>query len=160
MSAGPVPAPGERTASPPTLFGDISADAAGSTVGAAAHPDAVVPGQRVRVHYNLHRHCFSVISTATGRVIAHVTDITLTGVQFRVQPAGLAKIRAEGRRAVCAYVIGTVAQVNTAPPLAGRRRVTFNPYRADTFTCGDEPIYAAVEVIFADRAGWIPPAVP
>jgi hypothetical protein len=117
-----------------------------------------MPGLRVRVHYNLHRGGFSVISTATGRVIAHVTDITMTGVRFRVQPAGLAQIRAERRRAVCAYAIGTVAQVNTAPSLAGRRRVTFNPYRADTFTCDDEPIYAAADVIFAARAGWIQPA--
>jgi hypothetical protein len=152
VTGGLAPGPGERNDSPPTLFSGMSA-------GAAAHPDAVAPGQRVRVHYNLHHGGFSVISTATNRVIAHVTDITLTGVRFRVQPAGLARIRAEGCRAVCAYAIGTVAKVNTAPSLAGRRRVPFNPYRADTFTCDDEPIYAAPEVIFADRAGWIQPAL-
>jgi hypothetical protein len=126
----------------------------------AACPAPVAPGQQVRVHYNLNRSGFSVISRATGRVVAHVSDITLTDVRLRVQPAALARIRAERRHAVCAYAIGTVAHVNTAPPLAGRCRVMFNPYGAGTFTCCDgEPVYAAAEVIFAERAGWIQPAV-
>jgi hypothetical protein len=50
-----------------------------------------------------------------------------------------------------------VVRVSSAPPLAGRRRVTFNPYRAGTFTCDGEPVQEAAEVIFADGAGWVLP---
>jgi hypothetical protein len=116
---------------------------------------AVMPGDRVRVHYNLHKGGYSVVSRATGRVVANVGDITLTGVEFRVQPAGLRKIREAKCRQVCAYATGTVAAVDTEPALAGMRRVSFNPYRADTFVCGAEPVHAAAQVIFADRAAWI-----
>jgi hypothetical protein len=114
-------------------------------------------GTRVRVHYNLHAGGFSVVNPATGRVEWRAADITLTGVQFRVQPAGLARIRATGRREVCAYATGLVAAVSTAPDLAGLRKVTFNPYRAPAFTIGGEPVHAAPAVIFAAAAGWLPP---
>ncbi len=122
--------------------------------GAATGPG---PGIRVRVHYNLHRGGFSVVSRTTGRVIGHAGDITLADVEFRVQQGTLARIRAEGRRAVCAYAIGTVTAINTRPGTAGLPRVTFSPWRADTFTLDGHPVRAAPAVIFADRAGWLPP---
>jgi hypothetical protein len=116
-------------------------------------------GQRVRVHYNLRRRAWSVINPATGLVTGHAGDITLTGVRFRVQPAALARILATGRRGVCAYATGTITAVNTSPGLGGLVRVGFNPWRAPTFTCDSRPVHAAVEVVFADHAGWIrPPA--
>lgn len=112
-------------------------------------------GARRRVHRNLHRNDWSVTGPA-GRVEAHVSDITLAGVEFRVQPAGLARVRATGRRAVCAYAVGTVRAVSTGPDTAGLARVAFNPHKADTFTCDGEPVWHAPLVIFKDAAGWVP----
>jgi hypothetical protein len=117
-----------------------------------------MPGQRVRVHVNLHRGDFSVVDPKASRVIAHVQDITLTGVEFRVQPGGLRRIRKQGRREVCAYALGIVAALNSHPDLAGRDRVTFHPFRAGTFTCNGQPIFHAPEVVFSARAGWVTPA--
>lgn len=92
--------------------------------------EAVRPGQRVRVHYHLRLGGFSVVSTATGLVVANVSTITLAGVQFRVQAAGLDRIRRERRRAVCAYAVGAVTELGILPELGSRRRVSFNPYKA------------------------------
>jgi hypothetical protein len=112
-------------------------------------------GGRVRVHVNLHKGCFSVLDPRSGRVIAHVGDITLTEVTFRVQPGGLRRIREHGQRAVCAYALGTVAAVDTCPDVTGRDRVSFNPFTADTFTRNGEPIFTAPEAVFHARAGWV-----
>jgi hypothetical protein len=110
-------------------------------------------GARVRVHWNLHRLDWSV--TVHGLVVANVPDITLADVTFRVQPAGLARIRASGRRAVCAYAVGVVTAVGTGPDVTGMERVSFNPHRGDTFTCQGEPIWSAPLVVFKDAAGWV-----
>jgi hypothetical protein len=115
----------------------------------------LAPGLRVTVHYHLRRHDFSVADPAARRVIANVDDVTLTGVQFRVQPAGLARIRANRCREVCAYAVGTLTAARSDPDVTGWRRVTFNPYRAGTFTCDGEPILAAAEVVFTSHTGWI-----
>src|ERR1017187_4414252 len=136
--------------------------------GDAPDTARLVPGLRVRVHYNLHRGGFSVV--AGNRVAANVADITLTAVTFRVQPAGLARIRREGRREVCAYATGLIEAFQTAPDVTAMQKVAFNPHRTDTFTLRDgTPVHAAPRVLFApdpaDRAvrsnrrpgyGWTP----
>ncbi|MGH3403344.1 MAG: hypothetical protein ACRDRJ_12740 [Streptosporangiaceae bacterium] len=114
-------------------------------------------GTRVRVPCTLHTGGFSIVNPATGRVGGRAADITLTGVQFRVQPAALARIRATGHRQACAYATGLVAAASTTPDLAGLPKVTFNPYRAPTFTAGAEPVHAAPAVIFAAAAGCLLP---
>lgn len=115
-------------------------------------------GRRLRVHYNLHKGGFSVVDPRAGRVIAHVDDITLTEAEFRVQPGGLARIRETGVRQVMAYVLGTVAEVDTSPDLAGCPVVRFNPHRDDTFMCDGLPVHTADRVTFAAGRGWMPAA--
>lgn len=109
-------------------------------------------GTRVRVHLNLHRGDFSVADPRTGKVITNVQDITLSGVEFRVQPALLAKIRVWNRRKVCAYAVGVVQAVDTDPTPTGRK-VTFNPFRADTFHDAHtgEAVHTADLTIFTDH---------
>src|ERR1017187_2795869 len=123
--------------------------------GDAPDTARLVPGLRVRVHYNLHRGGFSVV--AGNRVAANVADITLTAVTFRVQPAGLARIRREGRREVCPYATGLIEAFQTAPDVTAMQKVAFNPHRTDTFTLRDgTPVHGAPRVLFApdpaDRA--------
>jgi hypothetical protein len=112
-----------------------------------------VIGTRRKVHWNLHRQDFRV--TAGGRVVASVDDITLADVEFRVQPAGLARIRSTGRRLVCAYATGIVVAVSTGPDVRGLCRIGFNPHREGVFVCGGEPVWTAELVIFKDAAGWV-----
>ncbi len=45
--------------------------------------------------------------------------------------------------------------VNASPDVSAMQRVTFNPYRADTFTSDGEPILTAKQVTFMHAAGWI-----
>lgn len=116
-------------------------------------------GQRVRVHLNLHRGDFSVIDPRSNLLLTNVSDITLGDVTFRVQPGMLNKIRRINRRKVCAYAVGLVLSMDagwTTDDCAGKRRVTFNPYRADTFTDDTgQSIHQADAVRFTDRYGWI-----
>lgn len=117
-------------------------------------------GLRVHVYRNLRRGDWSVRDPGTGLVIGHASDITLSGARFRVQPAGVERILRTGRRLVCAYAVGQVAGAGSAPDVNGWRRVTFNPWRARTFTLDGDAITEAGLVVFAGGAGWVPPASP
>lgn len=115
-------------------------------------------GERVRSHFNLHRLDYSIVSPATGRVIASADTLTLANVTFRVQPGGLRRIRAKGQREVCAYCVGTLVATDAAPCLEGWRRITFNPHRTDTFVYADtgEPAHSAELVVLSGRYAWAP----
>jgi hypothetical protein len=123
---------------------------------------ALEPGLRVGVHVNLHRGDLSVNYPPTGRVAAHVPAITLDGVEFRVQPSCLRSMRGQGRRAVCAYAVGTIAGLDPEPDTSGLVRVTFKPFDDDTFTVDRAdtvdpglPVLRAGRVTFARKAGWV-----
>ncbi|SDD55624.1 hypothetical protein [Actinokineospora iranica] len=68
------------------------------------------PGQRVRVHVNLHLRRLAVCDPRTTRVITYVEDLVLTDVQFRVQPRCAQKVQQSQVRAVCAYAVGLIAE--------------------------------------------------
>lgn len=93
----------------------------------------LVSGMKVRVYRNLHKRCLSVQAKVNGRwkVIDHVDQITLVDVSFRVSQAGRDRVLREKRKNVHAFVCGTVATFHIA--LQGRK-VSYNPYKADTFT--------------------------
>ena len=96
-------------------------------------------GLYVRVYKNLHNGLFSV--QHKGRVIAHVSHITLVGVTFSVQPAGRAKVLATKCKQVHAFVNGTVSYGGCG---SYAERVSYNPYRAETFTNATaQPVTAA-----------------
>jgi hypothetical protein len=118
----------------------------------------VRPGQRVRVHVNLHNGLIAVADPSTRTVLGYAHDITLAGVTFRVPPGGLAATRTAKCRRVFAYAAGQVTSIDAHPDLAGRPKIslTGNPFTDDAFMCGGQPVRAAAEVTFADRAGWLP----
>lgn len=120
-----------------------------------ATTDLIGPGTTVKVYYNLNKGGYSVVSRTTGRVVGWVQDITLTDVTFRVQPAGVRRIRERHQREVVAYVIGTIKDVESGPDVSGMRQVTFNPYRASTFTIDGEPVHTAPVVTFTGSYGWV-----
>jgi hypothetical protein len=77
------------------------------------------------------------------------------------QPGQRVKVHYHLRRkdfsVTCAYAAGTVTAVSSGPDLAGWARVTFNPFRAGTFTLGGEPVTRASLVVFAGAYAWVPP---
>jgi hypothetical protein len=113
-------------------------------------------GLRVRVHKNLHRGDWSV--TQKGRVIAHLPELVLADVTFRVSEATRQRVLRKRQRAVHAWAEGTV--VDAAPDCSVS--VTYNPYRCASFTIrhDDSPIHRAAfchftpgDGVFATLAG-------
>ena len=89
-------------------------------------------GTKVEVYWNLHRNVYSVRARTgkkRGCVIAHVEDFTLNNVTFAVSQAGRARVLAEGRKNVHAFVRGEWA----GPTEVKMWRVTYNPYKYETF---------------------------
>jgi hypothetical protein len=99
-------------------------------------------GEKVFVYRNLHRKCYSVKSLKTGRVIAHVDSIDLINVVFRVSEAGRQRVLKTRQKNVHAGVVGYIADVSL---LCQSSKVTYNPYRFDSFINKDNemPIYEA-----------------
>ncbi|AXH46912.1 hypothetical protein I5G67_gp076 [Mycobacterium phage Aminay] len=99
-------------------------------------------GERVEVYRCRPRGDWS-IRLPGGQVIGHADEVDLDEVEFRVQPAGRERARAEKRRNVHAYVVGRVG----AGAHAGRP-VTYRPAVDDTFVWLDtgEPVHRAAAV--------------
>ena len=83
---------------------------------------------RVRVYWNLHRKCYSVMEARTGVVIQHANAVMLLDVRYTVQPAGYARTIREGRKCVHAFIDGTLVN-NKLIDFEQARRVTYNPQR-------------------------------
>lgn len=114
-------------------------------------PPALI-GTRMRVHFNLHTHLWSVTALTgpnSGRVIANVDNITLANAEFKVSAKGRDRSHRLRKRTVHAWVVGVVVSVNTDLDLSRRERVTYNPApdRAPNFTASD-----GTPVLHADYA--------
>jgi hypothetical protein len=97
-------------------------------------------GERVEVYWNLHKDCFSVRALSgpdKGRVVAHTRHIDLGDVTFVVQPAGRARVLAEGRKNVHAFARGTVTASRDGLPTS-YTEVVYNPYATDAFVARDD----------------------
>ncbi len=88
-------------------------------------------GQQVYVYRNLNKSCLSVLRS--GKVIAHVQDISLDNVEFRVRSGGRDRTLREGRKNVHAFAIGTVSQPRPGHPMTDCERVTYDPHRYKLF---------------------------
>lgn len=87
---------------------------------------------RVEVYYNVHKDCLSY--RRPGGRVQHAQAVTLENVTFAVQPAGQAKSRQLGKKTVHAFVRGElVALDDEATPILDAQRVTYNPFRYDSF---------------------------
>ena len=90
---------------------------------------------KVKVYYNLHKNCFSVVSLERGenygRVIAHCDQIVLKNVQFKVSEAGRQRVLREQKKNVHAYAIGHIYTGEL--PILRSYSVTYNPYKYSSF---------------------------
>jgi len=108
-------------------------------------------GYRVMVHYNLHKHTFSI--THKGLVISHADYVKLHDVEFRVRQGGREKVIKEKRKNVHAFVIGTLIEYckypcESLPSEPNSDIVTYDPYKYNSYVMKDtqEPIYKTGEV--------------
>jgi hypothetical protein len=110
-------------------------------------------GTRLRVHFNLHTHRWSVVALhgpQRGRVIASTDAIVLRNCVFHVSQKGRERVVAKRSRDVHAWVIGCL-ETSVPPVAAGAVQVSYNPFRAATFqryTPAFAPIHAAAMVWF------------
>ncbi len=94
---------------------------------------------RVFVYWNLHKGKWSVKAMEgenKGRVIARVDGIALKNASFRVSRAGRERVIREQRKNVHAGVVGEWIQ---GEDFFGTARVTYNPYKYETFVLADDP---------------------
>lgn len=114
----------------------------------------VTVGMRVFAYRNLHRACWSLKAldgADKGRVVGHADHVTLWGCGLVVNEAGRQRVLREQKKNVHAGVVGLVTNgVNLLPHDAPARKVSYNPYRAGTFTVNDVPVTVADYVRMAD----------
>lgn len=123
---------------------------------------------RVECYWNLHKDCLSARPTVKGGRVTHMHRVWLKDVSLAVQPAGMARVRNEGRKNVHAFVRGTVINWSAFLPGAlesdtdklerlGWVRATYNPYRHDSFVIADtgERVTTAREAFIAEKRIWI-----
>lgn len=94
------------------------------------------PGEEPRVfaYRNLHRDCFSLRDTKTGRVIFRETCILMRDVTFAVGKAGRLKVIKERRKNVHAGVRGRVLKLGGVDiDTSDWEEVTYNPYKSASF---------------------------
>lgn len=111
-------------------------------------------GDDVDVYFNLHKKVWSVRNRKTRRVVAHLDNLILHNVTFRVSAAGNARVRREGRKNVHAFARGTYMGTDYKRPPFGGTNVTYNPYKYTTFVdAADEtPVHRARLAIFDGRS--------
>ena len=88
-----------------------------------------------------------------GKVSGHAETVVLRDPVFKVAESTRQRIIRDTRRAVCAYIRGTVCSrrdVDLFADLLYRVRISFNPYQSPTFYRCDTraPVHSADAVIF------------
>jgi hypothetical protein len=92
--------------------------------------------RKVFVYWNLHRDCWSVKALdgeLKGKVIYHAQEIPLWECEFKVSEAGRQRVLREKCKNVHAGVVGYMQDDMLAPAFKLGRRVTYNPYKYDSF---------------------------
>ena len=117
---------------------------------------------RVRVHFNLHTHLWSVVALEgerKGRVIAHESHVTLTDCTFKVSETQRQRVIRDKCRSVHAYVVGhwEGGKSNATHAPVGAQRFTYNPYRSGSFHVAgnvSREVKTAARVWFIDKAAY------
>ena len=91
------------------------------------------PTKPVQIYRNLNRRGRVYSIRQNGLVVAHTDKIALRNVEFRVQPAGLAKLRRTKKRNVHAYITGKITNLPWDCCTCNLSEVWYNPTKFDTF---------------------------
>ena len=114
---------------------------------------------KVFVYRNLHfkdRVTYSVKNVASGLVVDHSPLVYLTGVKFKVSKAGRERVLRERRKNVHAGVVGDPAPIGLDVFWDDYVRVTYNPYKYESFVRVDtgEPVYSAKAAMIDAQGIW------
>ena len=107
---------------------------------------------KVEVYWNLHKKCFSV--RHKGKVIEHVQCITLHNVEFVVQPAGNARVRATNRKNVHAFARGHIIHYRQLDMnKMSKNYAYYDPYQYTSFVNNDtrQPVTHADYAVLTTR---------
>lgn len=115
---------------------------------------------RVFVYFNLHKKLFSIKAMEgpnRGRVIHHSKGVRLSDVKFKVSEKGRQRVLTEKRKNVHAGVVGTLIGLFDSTDEVGGNRVTYNPYKCDSFVRAEtfEPVYVADNATLFDRQVYV-----
>ncbi len=103
------------------------------------------PGTYVQVYRNLNRACWSV--RLRGKVIGHVSTMTLQDVTLIIQQAGQTRVRVTGQKNVHAYARGKLGQADAAT--AATLRTRYDPRTRNTFQLENgTPVHACAIATF------------
>lgn len=107
---------------------------------------------KVFVYYNLHKHCWSVKNTKTGKIIMHADVVQLKDVVFKVSEAGRQRVLREKRKNVHAGVVGILVGIeHPFKPTSESQVISYNPYKGPEFINLNtlEPIKKAEKAVMA-----------
>lgn len=110
------------------------------------------------MYWHFRKKCFSV--KHKGRVVAHVNDIVLEDVTFKVSEKGNERVRREGVKNVHAFVYGRVFYMSKPGsttfflPGTSFKQVKYNPYKYKTFVDSEkQPVYNSELVVCSTQKG-------
>lgn len=96
-------------------------------------------GVKVRVYWNFHKKCWSVVNYETRLVICHSDHVILEGVTSRVSEYGRQRVLKDKRKNVHAWLIGRIVPTFTDKPYKAIGNIGYNPYRHHTFVLVNHP---------------------
>jgi|ETNmetMinimDraft_26_1059896.scaffolds.fasta_scaffold90658_3 hypothetical protein len=121
----------------------------------------ITKGTKSYFYFNLHKRVWSLM--VRGRVVSHATDVYARNVEFRVRPAGRARVLREGRKNVHAFAVADWASVasdgvSLTPVRVGAddwEEVSYNPFRSDKFhrKIDGKPVRGAAEAVLTLKGG-------
>ena len=117
-------------------------------------------GQKVKVYFNLHKKLWSVQDAKSRLVIAHLDEVSLRDVEFKVSEAGRQRVLKEQRKNVHAFAVGTLDETSQE---GLKHRVSYNPYRFGHFYMAEKDgqptlplaVHKADSAFLSGRAVWI-----
>lgn len=83
--------------------------------------------QKVKVYWNLHKNCWSILDAKTERVIGYANTIELKNVELRVRHGGFERVQREGKKNVHAFAIGELVRIDGDMPEGLNRVITYRP---------------------------------
>ena len=89
----------------------------------------------VKIYKNLHNGLFSVMQN--NLVVAHVGSFLMRNVTFKVNEKARQRVILEKKKNVHAFITGTLLSVNESPLFRVDQKITYNPYKYDSFVFAD-----------------------
>lgn len=92
-----------------------------------------------------------------GLVIGHADDLVLENCEFKVSPAGRARVLRERQKNVHAGILGRIVSVGKKTRRSpGMQGIWYNPYLAGNFlTAGKEPVYKSSRVLLREDGVYV-----